>query len=119
MLERRQLPRHSVYYGALVTFNDRNSTVNCIARNFSAAGVKVEFENSAIIPDDVDFAIARKWLVCRAQVAWRDHNSIGLAFTESREPNGVIPLEWAKKLQASDRINRQLQARLDRLSSER
>jgi hypothetical protein len=60
MLERRQHPRNRVYYGGMVAFNARNSTLDCVVRNFSQRGAKIEFENSAMLPDHVDFEVARR-----------------------------------------------------------
>jgi hypothetical protein len=38
MLERRQFPRSRVYYGGMVAFNARQSTLACVVRNFSDHG---------------------------------------------------------------------------------
>ena len=35
MLERRQHPRNRVYYGGMIAFNARNSTLACVVRNVS------------------------------------------------------------------------------------
>ena len=72
MLERRQHPRNRVYYGGMVAFNARNSTLACVVRNFSQRGAKIEFENSAMLPDRVDFEIERRGLSCLAHLVWRD-----------------------------------------------
>jgi hypothetical protein len=117
MLERRKLPRSRVYYGGTVAFNDRNSTLACVVRNFSPFGAKIEFENSALVPDEVDFEIERKGICCAARMVWRDRFAAGLVFSGASE-TGVFPLDWARKLRASERANRQLQARLDQLRSE-
>ena len=58
MLERRQFPRDRVYYGGMVAFNARSSTLACVVRNFSPRGARIEFENSAAMPEQVDFEIA-------------------------------------------------------------
>ena len=118
MLERRRLPRSRVYFGGMVAFNSRNSTVACVVRNFSPSGAKIEFENAALVPDEVDISIARKGLSCRARLAWRGQDAAGLVFSDWREGDGVIPLEWARKLHASERVNRQLKSQLDQLRSE-
>ena len=55
MLERRRHQRNRVYYGGMVAFNARNSTLDCVVRNFSRRGAKIEFENSTMLPDRVDF----------------------------------------------------------------
>jgi PilZ domain len=118
-LERRKLRRGRVYFGGVVTFNDRNSTLACVVRDFTRFGAKIEFENSGLLPDEVDFTIERKGLSCRARLAWRERRAAGLAFSEVASASDVIPLEWARKLQASQRMNRELRARLDQLRSER
>jgi hypothetical protein len=122
MLERRQHPRNRVYYGGMVAFNARNSTLACVVRNFSQRGAKIEFENSAVIPERIDFEIERRGLSCRARLVWRDHNAAGLAFSNvqetGRETSEIIPLDWARKLRATERENRKLRSRLDQLLSE-
>ena len=118
MLERRQSPRSRVYYGGLVAFNARNSTLACVVRNFSHRGAKIEFENSTMLPDRVDFEIERRSLSCRAQLVWRDQNAAGLVFSDAQQTSDVIPLDLARKLRATERANRRLQSRLDQLLSE-
>jgi hypothetical protein len=118
MLERRQRPRGRVYYGGIVAFNDRSSTLACVVRNFSQFGAKIEFEHSALVPDEVDFEIERKGISCSARLVWRDRFAAGLVFSGLGEAKGVIPLGLARKLRASERANRQLLARLDQLRSE-
>jgi PilZ domain len=123
MLERRQIPRDRVYYGGMVAFNARSSTLACVVRNFSPRGAKIEFENSAAIPEQVDFEIARRGLSCLARLVWCDRNAAGLTFSNMRETNAaqtgdVIPLDWARKLRASERENGKLRSRLDQILSE-
>jgi PilZ domain-containing protein len=123
MLERRQFPRNRVYYGGIVAFNARSSTLACVVRNFSQRGAKIEFENSALTPDEVDFEIERRGLSCLARFVWRDRNAAGLTFSNVRETNAqqtgeIIPLDWARKLRASERENSKLRSRLDQILSE-
>jgi hypothetical protein len=42
----------------------------------------------------------------------------GLMFSEEREMGDVVPLDWARKLRASERSNRRLKSRLDQILSE-
>jgi hypothetical protein len=118
VLERRQHPRNRVYYGGMVAFNARNSTLDCLVRNFSPRGAKIEFENSAMLPDRVDFEVARRGLSCLARLVWRDQNTAGLMFSEESEMGDVVSLDWARKLRASERTNRRLKSRLDQILSE-
>jgi hypothetical protein len=118
VLERRQYLRNRVYYGGMVAFNARNSTLDCVVRNFSPRGAKIEFENSAMLPDRIDFEVARRGLACLARLVWRDQITAGLMFSEQRGMGDVIPLDWARKLRASERANRRLKSRLDQILSE-
>ncbi len=76
------------------------------------------WDGSALLPDEIDFAVPRKGLSCIARLAWRDRINAGLVFGDTSEASGVIPLQWARKLRASERFNKQLQARIDQLRSE-
>ena len=118
MLERRHHHRNRVYYGGMIAFNGRNSTLDCVVRNFSPRGARIEFENSAMLPDRVDFEVVRKGLTCLARLVWRDDNSAGLVFCEEHETGSVVTLDWARKLRASERANRRLKSRLNQLLSE-
>jgi hypothetical protein len=118
MRERRRLHRNRVYYGGMLAFNARNSTIACIVRNFTRFGAKIELENVGLFPDQIDFAIERKGISCLARLAWRDSNAAGLVFSPTTGRGDVVSLEWARKLRDSERVNRQLQARLDQLRPE-
>ncbi|NOJ41921.1 PilZ domain-containing protein [Bradyrhizobium australiense] len=118
MLERRQVPRNHVYYGGLVAFNDRNSTIACVVRNFNMFGAKIEIEDVVLVSDEIDFEIERKAISCTARLVWRNSDAAGLVFANVHEESGVVPLAWARKLRASERANRRLQWRLDQLLSE-
>jgi hypothetical protein len=78
MLDRRQLPRNRVYYGGMVAFNGRNSTIACVVRNFSMYGAKIEFECAALVPDEVDFEIARRAISCTAHLVRRNRDAAGV-----------------------------------------
>ena len=77
-----------------------------------------------MLPDRIHFEIKRRGLSCLGRLAWRDRNAAGLAFsslheTNARETGEVIPLDWARKLRASEQANRTLRSRLDQLLPER
>ncbi|MGH6677605.1 MAG: PilZ domain-containing protein, partial [Bradyrhizobium sp.] len=96
-----------------------NSTLSCIVRNFHAHGAKIELDDAAaMLPDELDFAVARKGLSCVARLVWRDRNAAGLTFAEAHKTD-VIPLDWARKLRNSERTNQMLRARIEQLRSER
>jgi hypothetical protein len=116
MRERRQRSRNRVYYGGLLAFNARTSSLACVVRDYNEFGAKIELDGAEILPEHVDFVVERKQLSCSARLVWRNDQAAGLQFCN---PAGVIPLEWARKLQASNRANKQLRLRIEQLQSER
>ena len=106
-----------VYYGAVLAFNARRSTFACVVRNFSGCGAKVEFEGAPLLPDHLDFSIARRDLARRARLVWRGHQSAGLVFADVPLTPGVLSLDLARKLRDGERTNKLLRARLEQLLS--
>jgi hypothetical protein len=94
MIERRRSARARVIYGGVIAYNGRQSTLDCVIRNFSPDGAKVEFHNSALLPDVIELQIAAKSRSFPAKISWRQANEAGLAFG-SAEPDAPISLDWA------------------------
>jgi hypothetical protein len=117
MIERRNSARARVIYGGVIAYNERRSTMECVIRNFSETGAKVEFENAALLPDQIDLLIAKKSRAFSAKIIWRRANESGLAF-RSVEQNNLVPLDWARRLRACESERRELQNRLAQLLSE-
>jgi hypothetical protein len=117
MLERRQTARARVIYSGVIAYNDRASTLDCVVRNFSEDGVKVEFNNTALLPDEIDLVIARKGRSFNAKIVWRGETEAGLTFRSAGE-NRPIPIEWARRLRASESEQRKLRGRIAQLLSE-
>jgi hypothetical protein len=118
MQDRRRTIRTRVYYGGLIAFNTRDSTMACVVRDFSDAGAKIEFENTALLPNEVDFVIRRRALSCQARIVWRRANQAGIAFRHPRQPNAPVPLDLAIRLRAGERARKELLWRIEQLRSE-
>jgi hypothetical protein len=117
MLDQRQTVRSRVIYGGIVAYNERRSTVSCVVRNYSQDGAKIEFENPALLPDEIDLFIAKKSCAFRAKMVWREARQAGLRFS-SASRNDPIPLDWARRLRQCESERRELQNRIAQLLSE-
>jgi hypothetical protein len=117
MPERRQDIRGRVYYGGRLAFNDRKSTLDCIVRNFSHAGAKIEVNEAAILPDELDVMIDRRSIAFLARIVWRCEHEAGLVFRNLRHLNATVSLDLALRMRASERVNRTLRARIEQLSA--
>jgi len=115
MNERRKTMRARTVLGGVISFNNRRSSLACCVHNFSSAGARLEFTNTAIIPDEFDLTIARKEATFRARTAWRSADTAGVVFIDEQE-NSVVPLDWARKLKAAEAQNRALKRRIADLS---
>ena len=118
MLERRKIDRSRTFFGGLVAYNRRRSTLDCLVRNFSADGAKLAFSNMGTLPDKFDLIIGRKERSYRARVAWQSSNEIGVAFLPDEAGAEPIPLEWANRLRDCEVENAALQRRVDQLSTD-
>lgn len=118
MLERRKSFRSRVYFGGRIAFNGRQSSMDCIVRNFSDDGARVEFDTTRLITGEVDFTIEQKGYAFRARMIWRRGDQAGFLFRDPRRTDTDATLDCAMRLRASERVNRDLLQRLDRLRSE-
>ena len=82
MQERRRSPRIHICRAAKVIASEPR-VYDCLVRDISALGARLEFSNAAAIPDvfELTFDAARTIRVCR--VAWRTETQIGVEFRES------------------------------------
>lgn len=118
MLDRRKNFRGRVYYGARIAFNERRSTMSCILRNFSHAGVRADIVNPGLLADEFDLTVAAKGLAFRARMVWQRGGEAGLAFRDPRQVPVAMTLDWALRLRAAERANRALLQRVEQLSRE-
>jgi hypothetical protein len=97
-MERRRYPRGKSLYGGVIAFNARQSTIDCVVRNFSADGAKIAMSGTVLLPDAFDLTIARKEASFRARLVWCDKAEAGVQFTADGEPR-VVSLDASRRLQ--------------------
>ena len=114
-MERRRYARGRSLYGGVIIFNARQSTVDCVVRNFSAHGAKIEMAGTALLPDEFDLAIARKDISFRVRLIWRNALDAGVQFTAD-DKSGVVSLDAARKLQRRKAEIERLRRRVSELT---
>jgi len=79
MQERRRLARSRVLKGAKLVVGT-SSVIDCVVRNLTNTGARIEVSNTARLPDKValTFDGGRSMRSCR--VAWRALNETGVEF---------------------------------------
>jgi hypothetical protein len=100
-----------------ILYHQRMSPIDCVIRNFSDSGAKIEFDNLALLPDEFDLYIEKKGTAFRAKMAWCGANRAGLAFHPASR-DGVISLDHERRLRHRESERRRLHNRLAQLMSE-
>lgn len=115
MQERRKAQRGRTYLGGVVAFNNRCSTLDCLVRNMSQDGAKIEFAGPATIPDEFDITIHQKGHSRRARVTWRRETEAGITFLLS-EAGSVVSIETARQIRKLEADRETLARRVAHLS---
>lgn len=107
MAEVRRDERVRAFLRARIIFNNHNSTVDCIIKNISASGAKIELSNALSIPSEFDLDVPQKGRIYRARMMWRDAEALGVEFIEGA-PEDKAALEV--RLGQLERESRKLKA---------
>lgn len=75
---RRTLIAAKIRYGAV--------GVDCIIRNISDTGAKVEVSESIVLPARFEIAIPQKNVIHQAELRWRRGSETGIAFVSTPQP---------------------------------
>jgi len=115
MLDRRQSVRDKVIYGGVAEIGERGASRDCVVRNISESGARLEFSNDIRLPKDrMLLTIARKGRSFLARIIWWRDNFVGVAF--SSQTSYELPgSDLAERLRKSEIKKRQLQRRIKEL----
>src|ERR1700674_4571113 len=80
MAERRVAVRHKSFLKGKLYFDNRRSSVDCVVRDYSASGMRLEFSDSITIPGVVEVYIPSKDETVRARVRWRKATKTGVEY---------------------------------------
>lgn len=83
--EKRIIRRRRVLKGGKIIFADGNSVVDCVIRNLSVAGARLEVPTTVGLPQEftlVDSHSGRSYI---AKVAWRRGETMGVEFSDPPE----------------------------------
>jgi PilZ domain len=78
-LEKRLQPRRNTMIVATAVFDGGNSRIDCVIRNLSEGGAKIEVPSARVIPQSFDLLVpGHRPQHCR--VAWRALRELGVEF---------------------------------------
>ena len=120
MQERRRTPRRRSYLGGALAFNKGASVLDCLVRDLTETGARVECPPTAFLPCEIDLTISCKGLQGRAHMVWRRGTQVGLAFTTGLArvggPDNVVPIGTAHLIAKLQAANADLRRRVTQLS---
>ena len=80
MSERRKATRRRTYLGGRVSYEKPVSSDECLVRDRSPGGARIEFSGSTPVPDAFELTIRDSGETRRVRVVWRDGLRIGVAY---------------------------------------
>ena len=94
---RRASPRRRQYKSATLIFNDNQSVVDCVLRDISTTGARVQVQGWFDCPEQVLLKIS-KGLSYSSDVVWSRDNQLGLRFHEQADLKLVGKQAYAQGL---------------------
>lgn len=79
-MEKRDAPRRKCFLRAFVYFEGRGTAVNCIVRDISDIGARLQFDKPLVLSDLLDLHIPIKGQSFHAEQRWHDGDQVGVTF---------------------------------------
>jgi hypothetical protein len=76
----RRVVRQKSFLRGMIHLNDARTTFDCMIRDISPGGARLDFSGTTPTPDFFELHIPLKEQVLRASVAWRLGERVGVAF---------------------------------------
>ncbi len=86
MKERRALVRHKTFIKGRIYFNNRLSSMDCIVRDVTNNGGRLEVSESVPIPDAFEIYMPNKDEYFHAHVEWRKGGNVGVSWSSEQTP---------------------------------
>jgi hypothetical protein len=113
MDDRRKSRRDKVVFGGVAAVNERGATRDCVVRNISDNGARIEFGSAAGVSDQIALTVAKKARTYPSKIVWRRGNTVGLSFSDAGDSS-----ELSERLRKSEKKKRELQRKIKVLLGE-
>ena|ERR1700733_13604671 len=115
--ELRTSSRQRTVLRGCVYYNNRSAAADCLVRDVSSRGARLELSENVVIPDLIELYIPKRQETFRARVKWRRGNDVGVAYVDSGE--GQEPDHDVGNLGApTERGHSDLEERVKKLEAE-
>jgi hypothetical protein len=82
MERRKDAVRRRTLKGAKIIFNNKQSTIECVARNMTASGARLEMGHTGEVPDSFTLVSNDGTFRHECVVKWRKADALGVEFTD-------------------------------------
>jgi PilZ domain len=82
MLKERHTVRSKSFLKATIRFYNRNVTMDCIVRNISLTGAKLELDQTLMLPKEFELQIPQRGALFQCHLKWRKEDSAGVRFKD-------------------------------------
>ena len=91
MNDKRTSPRLRSFLKGRVLFNGGQTSLECLIRDLSSTGARLELSASITLPDRFDLYLPHRDTTCKVHFQWRRGNQIGVAFDQLESAPAVPP----------------------------
>lgn len=86
MTERRKEPRWPTYLGARIVHSRRDWATNCVVRNLSPTGARLDLMQDTLVPEEFSLRIPWQKIELRVRTRWRRDWQVGVEATAETLP---------------------------------
>jgi hypothetical protein len=83
MDERRNINRQRTFLQGRLFFNNRRNSVDCIIRDLSDTGARLQFSAAVAVPEALELYVPHKDQMFRVRAEWRQDEEMGVTFVQS------------------------------------
>ncbi len=112
MQERRKEGRSLSYLGGQITTERRLISIDCVVRNTSGSGARLDVPHAALLPEVFELHIPKKSCACQVRTRWRGENHVGVEIMPVAATEAPIPLTLARRLKILEAENAALRRQL-------
>lgn len=117
MLKPRDSERSKSFLRATIRFQNRNVTMDCLVRNISLSGARLEIDETAALPAEFELEIPNRGVVLQCQLKWRHDQAAGVKFKDVAAPPAAPPQDnKTARIEALEAENAELRYEIARLT---
>ena len=77
--------RRKAFKAGIISYQNHSLTVDCVIRDISSSGVKLQFQEGVMVPENFTLTIPMEGKRVDCQVRWRHKGQIGAVFIGQME----------------------------------